>query len=180
MLIFKKDDIHYVFIHIPKNGGKYLRKKIETDPTNTIIQSYWGIKNGIDYAHIPYIHSATYLDPDIKYNFFTYSRNPYHRMISAYFDANRSGNIAQLNEYVHKSIPYKKFDWDLKNGKVHFYPQYLYVSNEHELADVEIKKLEEFENPRLYDIKEYLDDESIAIINRVYEKDFLLFGYEMI
>ena len=38
MLIFVKNDINNVFIHIPKNSGKYMRNKIKRK--NKIIKDY--------------------------------------------------------------------------------------------------------------------------------------------
>ena len=46
-----KSKQQYIYIHIPKNSGKYIRNKIKSN--NKIIKSYWGIQNNLDVAHIP-------------------------------------------------------------------------------------------------------------------------------
>jgi hypothetical protein len=51
MIIFNSDNNKYVYIHIPKNNGKYIRSLIKKQ--YTIIKTYWDIKNNIDLAHIP-------------------------------------------------------------------------------------------------------------------------------
>jgi hypothetical protein len=43
MLIFTNNSNYYIYIHIPKNSEKYLRKKITNEPLNHIIKSYWDI-----------------------------------------------------------------------------------------------------------------------------------------
>ena len=35
MLIFTNKNKHFIFIHIPKNGGKYIREKILNEWTQT-------------------------------------------------------------------------------------------------------------------------------------------------
>jgi len=55
MLIFKNQHKYYIYIHIPKNSGKYIRTKIANNKSNKILKNYWGIKDNFDLAHIPYI-----------------------------------------------------------------------------------------------------------------------------
>jgi hypothetical protein len=43
------------------------------------------LKTHLDLAHIPYCKVDLFIDTIIKYNYFTYIRNPYDRIISAFF-----------------------------------------------------------------------------------------------
>ena len=55
MLIFENKHKYYVFIHIPKNSGKYIRNKITNNVDNKILNEYWHIQSDLDLAHIPYM-----------------------------------------------------------------------------------------------------------------------------
>lgn len=61
MLIYKNTNTNYIFIHIPKNSGKYIRNKIFNDNNNEIVKSYWDIYSNLDLAHIPYIKKMNLL-----------------------------------------------------------------------------------------------------------------------
>jgi hypothetical protein len=52
--------------------------------------------------------------------------------------------------------------------------------NNFDITDVGVEKLETSYNPKQYCILKFLDAECINIINKIYEKDFILFGYDMI
>jgi hypothetical protein len=186
MLIFKNNKF-YVYIHIPKNGGKYIRQKLMMNKKNEIIKVYWSTENNIDLAHIPYIKRNDYIDNDIIYHYFTYSRNPYHRFISAYF------YLCHMNEDEYKNS-IEDFRFFIKNklkkinflnynfNIIHFCPQYLFICDEEYNIPscIHIMKLEEHENPTIYDLSLYYDNECLSIINDVYIKDFELLKYPMI
>jgi hypothetical protein len=58
----------------------------------------------------------------------------------------------------------------------------LFVCDEKNLdisKNIKLYKLEDIEKPKKYDLKKYLDDSCINIINNIYSKDFLFFNYEM-
>ena len=55
MLIFENENKYYIYIHIPKNGGRHIRKNIINNKSNNIIETYWNIKNNFDLEHIPYL-----------------------------------------------------------------------------------------------------------------------------
>jgi hypothetical protein len=65
---------------------------------------------------------------------------------------------------------------------IHYYPQYLFVCDEefHIPKHIELRKLEEFETPKIYNLIEFLDDRCIEVIHQVYGQDFVLFGYDTI
>jgi len=104
MLIFSKDEKIYVFIHVPKNSGRYMNKQMcdkfkcyqlegKYDifknpllaPTPTLSVNYFSYR----FPHFSYkqiLENKDYLPditPDTKYIAFT--RNPYDRFISGYF-----------------------------------------------------------------------------------------------
>ena len=182
MFIFENNSKYYSFIHIPKNSGRYLKRKMTGDMSNNVIQQYPDISfSNMHKHHIPYMKRAEFIDPSIEYHYFAYSRNPYHRMISAFFFKNSTKNIQNFKEFVKNTLPLYDFNMDFDTDIVHYYPQYLFVCDENEnITGVEVKQLEVFENPKKYILQKYFDNECIEIVNRIYKKDFELFGYEMI
>ena len=108
MLIFKTHDEYKVFIHIPKNGGTYIREKITNNKNNIIVRSYWDIKSKYDLAHIPYIMKDKFIinkkNKFMKYYFFAYTRNPYDRIISGFFFKNPKKNIDDFKYFVKKKL----------------------------------------------------------------------------
>ena len=133
MLIFK-NNLYYVYIHIPKNGGKYIRKKIMDNNKNEILRAYWCTENNFDLAHIPYVKRNEYVEPTINYHYFTYSRNPYHRLISGYFylvELNRFANsIQEFRSFIKNILKTYKFELSFDSNMIHFYPQYLFLCDE--------------------------------------------------
>ncbi len=181
MLIFKNDDTHYIFIHIPKNGGKYLRTKILNTKNNILVKSYWNIHSSLDLAHIPYVKKDSFID-DIEYKYFTYTRCPYDRIISSFFYKNRNKTINDFKHFIKNVLPKYKFSTDFHSDIIHYYPQYLFLCDENlnVQKDIVLYKLDQLETPRKYNLNKFLDQECIHIINTVYHKDFLRLGYKMI
>ena len=185
MLIFKDThtNLMYIYIHIPKNSGKYIRKQIEDNSNNKIIHSFWGINNNnMDLAHIPYTKRFAFIDKKIKYNYFAHSRNPYDRIISAFFYLNKTQTISGFQNFIKNTLITYKFDLEFDKTHIHYYPQYLFICDKqfNITNHIKIYKLEYCENPTTYDLNEYFDDKCIEIINNIYKKDFLLFDYEII
>lgn len=181
MLIFKStNDEHCVFIHIPKNSGKYIRKKISDCINNKIIKSYWNIDSGLDLAHIPYVKRNDFIENNIEYKYFANSRNPYDRIISAFFYKNINKNIDDFKYFVKNTLITYDFNMSFDCTIIHYYPQYLFVCDENlEMPNnIKIDKLEDVENPKKYDLTTYFDDECLNIINNIYNKDFLYFNYQ--
>lgn len=179
MLIFTNNNKHYIFIHIPKNSGKYFREKIKSDTNNKIIKSYWGEFHNEDLAHIPYIKRNKFIDLNINYNYFTYSRCPYDRIISAFFYKNNRSNINDFKNFIKKTLSLYNFSMDFNSTIIHYYPQYLFVCNE-ELTIPQNIKIDKIDAPKKYILKDYFDDVCIHIINNIYNKDFIYFNYQMI
>jgi len=184
MLIFKNklSDNYYVFIHIPKNGGKYIRQKIIDNKNNNVIKSFWNINNNLDLAHIPFCKKNEFISENINYTFFTFSRNPYHRIISAFFYKNKSKKISDFKYFCKHQLVEYNFNLFFNRHYVHYYPQYLFLcdKNYNNVPEIKVNKLELHDNPRIYNLNEYLDDECIEIINNIYKRDFELFDYQMI
>lgn len=182
MLIFKTHDGCYVFIHIPKNGGNFIRKKIVDNKNNKILNNYWNIKLGLDLAHIPYMKKNNFLKNDIEYKYFTNTRNPYDRIISAFFYKNITTNIDDFKHFVKNTLISYDFNMSFDYTIIHYYPQYLFVCDENLdiPKNIKIDKLEDVETPKKYDLTKYFDDECFNIINNIYSKDFLFFNYLLI
>lgn len=181
MLIYKNknNEQKYIFIHVPKNAGKYFRNKIKIN--FKIIKSYWGVKNNFDFAHIPYIKLEKYVNNIEEYNIHSYTRNPYDRIISAFFYKNKNKNIKDFQNFCKNQLLTIKFTFYNYNAKyIHYYPQYLFLYDDDFTINVNLKKIEDIENPKKYILSEYFDHECLENINKIYEKDFELFGYDKI
>ena len=180
MLIYKTGDQHYIFIHIPKNSGKYIRKKIIDNKNNKILNNYWNINLNLDQAHIPYMKKNNFIKNNIEYKYFTYIRNPYHRIISAFLYKNIKKNINDFKHFVKNTLISYEFNTTFDYTIIHYYPQYLFVCDEMLDIPKEIKidKLEDVTYTKKYNLIKYFDEECLNIINNIYSKDFLLFNYQ--
>ena len=179
MLIFENQHKYYIYIHIPKNSGKYIRKKIANNKSNKILKRYWGVKYNFDLAHIPYIKKNNFIKNNIEYNYFSYTRCPYNRIISAFFYLNPGKKPHHFKDFVKNTLISYKFNMDFKCNIIHYYPQYLFICDENLdiPKNIKIYKLEDCEQPKQYNLINYFDDECINIINKIYIKDFLFFNY---
>jgi len=183
MLIFRNSvtNKEMVFIHIPKNSGKFIRNKIKNDKNNTIIKEFWGIVKNMDIAHIPYLRRNNHIEEGTQYTYFAHSRNPYHRIISAFFYLNKGKNVIDFKNFCKHVLPKLDFNLNFVKEYIHYYPQYLFVCEANlEMTDVIITKIEDSESPKIYNLKETLDKKCVQVINKVYEKDFKYFNYAMI
>jgi hypothetical protein len=182
MIIYENNNIYYIYIHIPKNAGKFIRDKIQNDTNNKIIKSYWGIKKMVDYAHIPYVNRLMYINNNIEYNYHTHCRNPYDRLISAFFYKNSNKNIDDFRLFCKNMLVKLNFNFNYYMYNIHYYPQYMFICdlNFNIQDNIKIEKLEECENPPKYNLLEYYDEECIKIVNKIYERDFIIFKYDKI
>jgi len=180
MLIFKNNNKYYIFIHIPKNSGTYIRKNINNNRYNEILNTYWNIQSDLDLAHIPYMKKNNFIKNDIEYNYFTYTRCPYDRIISGFFYKNPDKYIDDLKYFVKNTLISYNFNMTFNYMIIHYYPQYLFVCDEKMdvVKNIKINKLEDIINPKKYDLTKYFDEECIHIINTIYSKDFLFFNYQ--
>lgn len=179
MLIWfnKQTGVKNIYIHIPKNGGKYIREKIKNNKDNRIIKRYWGVKQKLDLAHIPYVKRIGYINEGETYNYITYSRNPYDRLISAFYYKNSGKEIDDFKKYCKEGLPKLIFNNKYNNKIIHYYPQYLFICDQRrEQIKIKIKRLK---NPNKYDIDKYYDDETLKIVNRIYKRDFEILNYKI-
>jgi hypothetical protein len=188
MLIWynKETKTKMIFIHIPKNGGKYIREQIKKNKKNKKIKGYWGIKENLDLAHIPYMKRVKYIKGcsiwglKEKYNYITYSRDPYDRLISAFFYKNRDKSdksIDDFKKFCNKELKNIHFDNKYSKEIIHYYPQYLFIcDDEMKIIDINIKRIKE---PKKYDLKTYYDDETLVNVNKIYRRDFEILNYKM-
>ena len=187
-MIFKHKKINYVFLHIPKCNGKYIRNLIRNQ--FEVIKEYWGIdeSNNSDLAHISYNIANEFLDKNTKYKFISFIRNPYDRIISAFFYLNESSNKKDFNDFIIKDLNLINFD-NYKN--IHFLHQYKFlnfenieiinfdnVKNNQKVTSCNLK-LENFELKK-YNIKKYFNTSSLKIFNKFYEKDIKLCNLDKI
>ena len=185
MIIYENNNNVYCYIHIPKNSGKHIRNNIINDSDNIVLKKYWdGPRPGLDLAHIPFMLRNEYISflkkQDVSY--YTYTRNPYNRIISAFFYKNRNSNINDFKLWIKKELPTYDFDKSFDINIIHYYPQYMFICNtDFEIKEVDFEKLEgNFPDIKEYELSEYFDIDTIEIINNIYIKDFELFDYKII
>ena len=185
MLIYKNNDIVYCYIHIPKNSGKFIRKRIEKDSDNTVIKKFWNIQNDFDMAHIPFMLKNNYIDflTGVNINYYTYIRNPYNRIISAFFYKNKKCKVDDFKRFIKNDLIKYDFNKKFNMNIIHYYPQYMFICDDNfEINKVHFEKLENITNfnIREYNLSDYFNLKIIKIINKVYKKDFKIFNYEII
>ena len=182
MLIFKNNTKYYIYIHIPKNAGKYIRKKLLRNRDNKLIKSYWGCSTKYDLAHIPYIKRGEFIENDIDYNYMSYTRNPYNRIISGFFYKNPKKKIEDFKIFVKETLVLYDFSMEFNKKIIHYYPQYLFLCDDNLdiPTNIKIEKLENCEKPKSYNLLDYYDEMCIEVVNKIYEQDFLLFDYKVI
>ena len=166
-----------IYIHIPKNSGKYIRGCIKKNKENRILKGYWGVENDLDLAHIPYVKRRGFINERERYNYITYSRNPYDRLISAFYYKNNGKEIDDFKKYCKEGLPKLIFNNKYNNKIIHYYPQYLFICDKRkELIKIKIKRIKK---PKKYDIDKYYDDETLKIVNRIYKRDFEILNYKI-
>lgn len=205
MPYFKK--INTLFIHIPKTGGtsveNYFYSKYNIKKTfSTLFSTLQFTINNHSFQHSTYLelfNNKEYLEIDFdNIKIFTIVRRPYDRIISDLFFFNLI-HCDMTQEQIFNQIKFfiesNKFEYD--NHKME---QYKYLLNaagiiDHKIHIMKIENLkdcmknfgfEDFafsENVTHRNKINYVDllnNESIQLINKFYEKDFEYFNYKMI
>lgn len=197
-------DIHTLFIHIPKTGGSSLEKYLQTKstqtlfsgPTNDIIPEN-KLKN-ISLQHQFFCDIWRYRDIlAIDFNnikIITIVRNPYDRIISDLFHFKLIKNTTPPDKIFKIIYKYIKRT-DLDNHNV---PQYKFICDtkgnlNKNMSQIKIFKTEtltkdlheygfiDYKGPdKATHYMQYLNKDSIKLINEFYHIDFLIFGYTMI
>jgi hypothetical protein len=213
MYLFKDyKNNYYTYIHIPKNSGKYIRKKIDDKYIRLLYM--WGKSQNIDNAHLSYLDCFKKIKlskkvPEVDHNkifFFTFIRNPYDRVISAYHYLkynNRMNFDMFLKNIINKAmkirlnkvcLSHEPQNIKYEEAFIHLYPQYLFLLDENNNVspNIKIEKLEDCtKNHDLFDFYDfqikkydyshfYTSKEHYEIVNDFYSKDFEYFGYEKI
>lgn len=193
--------VNILFIHIPKTGGTsvetYLSKKYNIELNEKSLFIYKKHFMNASYQHQLYINIKNNKDFfNINFNeifIFTVVRNPYDRIVSDLFFL-KIINDVMSTENICSVI---KDEYLIKSYDNHSIPQHLFLLDEDGEINENIKILKtetlnedmynlgykDFKN-HLYKIEkkkntiDYLNSESIRIINDYYDRDFLLFGYD--
>ena len=173
------------FIHITKTGGSSIE---EIGRRNNIA---WGIHHREYGFHHEFFPRKPKQIKE-KYEWFTVVRNPYDRLVSEFYcywggPPDKNVSVEKFNEITRKSIQNRSSQGD------HWSEQYRYIDP---VIPIHILKYEnlavEFNNlcklkldvkcnvgkNKKYSKHDY-NQLTLDLIRRVYEKDFLTFGYEI-
>jgi hypothetical protein len=206
MPYFKNNRINLLFIHIPKTGGssleKYFNVKYNIPLNYKSLMSTEKIKILLDNPEInSSLQHLTY-NTIIKYKDFfkidtnnieimTIVRNPYDKIISDLFYFKKI-NIDSSKEDVYNKIQI----YLTEEHDNHVIPQYKFIINHKEqlIPDIKILHTETLNddmaklgykdfnikmnmNPNRVNCEDYLNNDSINLINKIYEKDFEILNY---
>ena len=210
MPYFHNDIVNLLFLHIPKTGGtslqRYFRNKYNIWLNKQSLYTYkrYDFFNNISFQHQTY-QSLKRNNEIFKIDFnnlkiITIVRNPYYRIISDLLN-NKFINADTTPDDVYSFLVNDYF-LDFYGGDNHRIPQYTFLLDEKEefLKNITILKTETLMNGMKdlgycdFDNKEYflnssninknymdfLNNDSIKLINEYYEKDFKYFNYKMI
>lgn len=177
------------FIHIPKAAGSTLSKLMSTTPGHTL-------------KFMGHVHATELV------SVFAFVRNPYDRLVSTYFYlmGDRENFLDKAYHHIVKRYPsFKEFVLSIEPDGLmevilHLQPMWQWLVNHNgDVIVPVILKIEEPEKIDEYllkfglpgwteaqrentsdhgDYTSYLDPDIIAVVNRIYEKDFSFFNYE--
>lgn len=198
-------DINTLFIHIPKTGGTsletYLKKKstqeLFTDKpyNNKLIYPYnnYSLQHQT-YRTLYYYRELLNIDFNDDLKIVTIVRNPYTRSISDLF-WRKSININSTKNEVYEQLRYNI----MMNYDNHTLQQYKFICDEKKVINkISIFKTETLTNDlhkygytnfetklntsdlSIVNYMDYLNNDSIQLINNYYYMDFELFNYDKI
>jgi len=208
MPYFKNDNINLLFIHIPKTGGssleEYFSYKYNIPLNNKSLYLFLSTENEennniiIDSSlqHLSYetiMKYKEYFQIDASnIEIISIVRNPYNRIISDLFFFKKI-NIDSSKEDVYNEV----VTYFTEYNDNHVTPQYLFITDENKqlIKDIKLLKTESLTddminlgytdfniisnaNPNKLEYDDYLNDESINLINNFYEEDFKILGYD--
>lgn len=206
MPYFKNNKINLLFIHIPKTGGssleKYFNVKFNIPLNKKSLMSTEDIREFSDkheinssLQHLTYNTIIKYKDffkiDETNIKIITIVRNPYDKLMSDLFYLKKI-NISSTKEEVYEKIKiYLQENYDN-----HITPQYKFITNDEEnlidnivllhteTLNDDMHKLgyRDFNikmnmNPNDVNYQEYLNNDSINLINEIYKKDFEILNY---
>lgn len=181
--VYELNKTKYIFIHIPKSCGRHIRETIRKQMPKIIFNG-WDVHKGFDKAHVPRCMLFRYIKNIAVYNMYTYVRNPYDRAISTY------GHMYQklkkspegFAQFVKTQLNAMVFAPEYTASIIHAYPQYMFLTDMRGEVDpkIDIRKIEDYEDPPVYDRNVYYSDVQVRqIVERIYARDFELFGYPL-
>lgn len=209
MPYFKNDQVNLLYIHIPKTGGTsleyYFSQKynilLNAKSLHMFLDGETKSKTNINTSlqHITYNTIKKYKEElNIDFNnikIITAVRNPYERLVSDLFYYKKI-SVNSTKEYVFGAIQSYVVLSDLDN---HNLPQYLFITDDNKelIPDIHIMHTEtlakdmhdqgfldfnihENANQSKVNYYDYLNDDSIRLINDIYDDDFRIFKYNKI
>ena len=197
-------DINTLFIHIPKTGGtsveKYLQTKssqtLYSGPTNDLMPEYHLQQISLQHQYFcniwRYRHILGVDFNNIK--IITIVRNPYDRIISDlfHFDLIKKDTTPEkvynvIQSYLKRTdldnhnVPQYKFICDMKGNLYKNIPQMKIFKTETLTKELHNYGFTDYKGKsRSNNYMNYLNKDSISLINKFYQVDFLIFGYTMI
>lgn len=191
----------FIYIHIPKTGGNSLSLYLKNYSSNKVIQrnSRVGLGQGIDIIcekskidikHMPITYyRGLYPNLYSSYIKFTIVRNPYDRLISLYFwlRSNRPYTKKSFKEFLNKNIK-SQLSFIMVDDKIEVDYICKFENLEEDLKYIFNKiniDTKDMVFPHLNASKHnyymsYYDNELLSIINKKYENDFKVLGYDII
>ena len=204
MPYYKNESINILFIHIPKTGGTNIEQNLKKKCNQTVF-SEWkndllpSPYNNVSLQHQTYMTIYNYKN-ELNIDFeniktFAIVRNPYDRIISDLFwfkIINKNTSPEKVFDLIKNNYLYRD---NLDNHNI---PQYKFVTNEKNelIENIKIfktetlndfnKEINNYLNLNINlkkqnvnkDYSEYLNNDSIKLINEFYSKDFELLGYD--
>jgi hypothetical protein len=181
-----------IFFHIPKTAGRTVRGHLLSYAGS--FANFWGETDGLDLAHLSVRESEVYLSRHFveRATKFCVIRNPYDRLYSAFKERQYAPTF---REFVRDLYTRREFP-------LHCRPQHTFIYENGRLQIDRILRYEQLTNdlerllidfgyPLAVEPVEYAsnhetsyvhyyDGPSIEAVNHLFEKDFLLFGYQPI
>lgn len=195
MLVFRDKDKVCCYVHLPKCAGRYIKQQVRSQ--YEMIKNFCGIDkkttknhgydNFMDRMHIPINLFTEYFFKDKIDQFFTYTRNPYHRLISGYYFTKQKQTF---EDFVLTTLKNQNV-FEYHRGYVHFLSQCYYLNKNESIhaSNVMINSLENYElgnirlnnfNLKSYDLSRFYNKEMLKVVNEKYQKDFELLNYPFI
>jgi hypothetical protein len=143
---FNKNQKEFVFLHIPKNGGKSLVEYFSKNGIRRPGKRFIG--------HLSYLETENLFEDKKERIFFAISRNPWERWVSFYHylkvDHHSLIKLGILNKFFKWSFE-EFIDWSIESNEKLLRPQWDYIINEKSEVSVEILKLENIDQ----DVKDF-------------------------